>query len=115
MNLLHLKQKKVCYRLLSVFALRLGLFVASWMGLYVVDYLFDLFCLQVSITPEVISKKVNRDVMTTLVKTYGESHMAKKIPAYDGRKSLYTAGPLPFESKEFVVDLNGKKPTASSK
>lgn len=85
------------------------------MGLYVVDYLFDLFCLQVSITPEVISKKVNRDVMTTLVKTYGESHMAKKIPAYDGRKSLYTAGPLPFESKEFVVDLNGKKPTASSK
>ncbi|KAL0669300.1 hypothetical protein Bca4012_032004 [Brassica carinata] len=75
----------------------------------------DLYHYDVSITPEVISKKVNRDVMTTLVKTYGESHMGKKIPAYDGRKSLYTAGPLPFESKEFVVDLNGKKPTASSK
>ncbi|KAH0918481.1 hypothetical protein HID58_026141 [Brassica napus] len=75
----------------------------------------DLYHYDVSISPEVISKKVNRDVMTTLVKTYGESHMAKKIPAYDGRKSLYTAGPLPFESKEFVVDLNDKKPAASSK
>ncbi|KAJ0238931.1 Protein argonaute 5 [Hirschfeldia incana] len=75
----------------------------------------DLYHYDVSISPEVISKKVNRDVMTTLVRTYGESHMGKKIPAYDGRKSLYTAGPLPFESKEFVVDLNDKKPAASSK
>lgn len=84
---------------------------------YRLAFIFVLICLlsQVSISPEVISKKVNRDVMTTLVKTYGESHMGKKIPAYDGRKSLYTAGPLPFESKEFVVDLNDNKPAASSK
>ncbi|CAH8284688.1 unnamed protein product [Eruca vesicaria subsp. sativa] len=75
----------------------------------------DLYHYDVSITPEVVSKKVNREVMTTLVRTYGESHMAKKIPAYDGRKSLYTAGALPFETKEFVVDLNDKKPPASSK
>lgn len=27
------------------------------------------------------------------------------MPAYDGRKSLYTAGSLPFESEEFVVTL----------
>jgi eukaryotic translation initiation factor 2C len=27
------------------------------------------------------------------------------MPAYDGMKSLYTAGPLPFSSKEFVVKL----------
>lgn len=72
-------------------------------------------CSQVSISPEVISKKVNRDVMKTLVETYRESHLAKKIPAYDGRKSLYTAGPLPFETKEFIVDLNDKKSAASSK
>lgn len=70
---------------------------------------------QVAISPEVISKKVNRDVMTTLVRTYGESHLAQKIPAYDGRKSLYTAGPLPFESKEFVVDLKDKKVDGSSR
>ncbi|ESQ51256.1 hypothetical protein EUTSA_v10016181mg [Eutrema salsugineum] len=74
----------------------------------------DLYHYDVSISPEVISKKVNRDVMTTLVRTYGESHLAQKTPAYDGRKSIYTAGPLPFESKEFDVDLNDKKVAGSS-
>ncbi|VVA93223.1 unnamed protein product [Arabis nemorensis] len=74
----------------------------------------DLYHYDVAISPEVISKKVNRDVMTTLVRNYGESHLAQKIPAYDGRKSLYTAGPLPFESKEFVVDLKDKKVDGSS-
>ncbi|CAN8270652.1 unnamed protein product [Cochlearia groenlandica] len=66
----------------------------------------DLYHYDVTITPEVISKKVNRDVMALLVSSYGESHLAQKNPAYDGKKSLYTAGPLPFVSKEFVVDLN---------
>jgi eukaryotic translation initiation factor 2C len=27
------------------------------------------------------------------------------LPAYDGRKSLYTAGSLPFESEEFTITL----------
>ncbi|GFP93558.1 histidine kinase 5 [Phtheirospermum japonicum] len=34
-----------------------------------------------------------------------ESHLGKRLPAYDGRKSLYTAGPLPFVSKEFRITL----------
>lgn len=61
--------------------------------------------LQVTITPEVTSKKVNRDVINELVRLYKESHLGKRNPAYDGRKSLYTAGSLPFTSKEFVVKL----------
>ncbi|XP_028106059.1 uncharacterized protein LOC114305145 isoform X2 [Camellia sinensis] len=36
---------------------------------------------------------------------YRESHLGKRLPAYDGRKSLYTAGPLPFTSKEFKITL----------
>jgi eukaryotic translation initiation factor 2C len=36
------------------------------------------------------------------------------MPAYDGRKSLYTAGALPFEAKEFVVKLVEKNDPASS-
>ena len=55
---------------------------------------FDI--LQVTITPEVTSRGVNRAVMEQLVKLYRESHLGKRLPAYDGRKSLYTAGPLPF-------------------
>ncbi|XP_068309885.1 protein argonaute 5-like, partial [Pyrus communis] len=62
----------------------------------------------VSITPEVASEKINRDVIDQLVKLYKESRLGNRIPAYDGMKSIYTAGPLPFASKEFVVTLPEK-------
>ncbi|GMP32881.1 hypothetical protein CsSME_00006439 [Camellia sinensis var. sinensis] len=65
----------------------------------------DLHQYDVSITPEVTSRGVNRAVMEQLVKMYRESHLGKRLPAYDGRKSLYTAGPLPFTSKEFKITL----------
>ncbi|KAG8378646.1 hypothetical protein BUALT_Bualt07G0007000 [Buddleja alternifolia] len=65
----------------------------------------DLHQYDVSITPEVTSRGVNRAVMEQLVKLYRESHLGKRLPAYDGRKSLYTAGPLPFVSKEFKITL----------
>jgi hypothetical protein len=60
---------------------------------------------QVAITPEVTSRGVNRAVMEQLVKLYRETALGHRLPAYDGRKSLYTAGPLPFSSKEFQISL----------
>ncbi|XP_028793138.1 protein argonaute 1-like isoform X1 [Neltuma alba] len=65
----------------------------------------DLHQYDVTITPEVTSRVVNRAVMEQLVKLYRESHLGKRLPVYDGRKSLYTAGPLPFISKEFRITL----------
>ncbi|XP_062030666.1 protein argonaute 1-like [Rosa rugosa] len=65
----------------------------------------DLHQYDVTITPEVTSRGVNRAVMSQLVKTYKDSHLSSRLPAYDGRKSLYTAGPLPFQSKEFKITL----------
>ncbi|CAN1754430.1 Protein argonaute 1 [Linum perenne] len=65
----------------------------------------DLHQYDITITPEVASRGVNRAVMNQLVTLYRESHLAKRLPAYDGRKSLYTAGPLPFTSKEFRITL----------
>ncbi|XP_031104991.1 protein argonaute 1 [Ipomoea triloba] len=65
----------------------------------------DLHQYDVSITPEVASRGVNRAVMDQLVRLYRESHLGRRLPAYDGRKSLYTAGPLPFVSKEFKITL----------
>ncbi|GKV21484.1 hypothetical protein SLEP1_g31460 [Rubroshorea leprosula] len=59
----------------------------------------------VTITPEVTSRVVNRDVVEKLVELYRESHLGKRLPVYDGRKSLYTAGPLPFSTKEFRILL----------
>ncbi|KAL2661786.1 hypothetical protein AAZV13_02G002500 [Glycine max] len=76
----------------------------------------DLNQYDVSITPEVSSKAVNRSIIAELVRLYKESDLGMRLPAYDGRKSLYTAGPLPFSWREFkikVVDdedrVNGPK------
>ncbi|MCO5572743.1 hypothetical protein L7F22_026502 [Adiantum nelumboides] len=65
----------------------------------------DLHQYDVSISPEVTSRGVNRAVVEQLVKLYRETYLGRRLPAYDGRKSLYTAGPLPFQSKEFSIGL----------
>jgi eukaryotic translation initiation factor 2C len=65
----------------------------------------DLHQYDVSITPEVTSRAVNRAVMEQLVKIHRESSLGQRLPVYDGRKSMYTAGALPFEFKEFHIIL----------
>ncbi|KAM0056645.1 putative post-transcriptional gene silencing PAZ-Argonaute family [Helianthus debilis subsp. tardiflorus] len=65
----------------------------------------DLHQYDVTITPEVTSRGVNRAVMEQLVKLYRNSDLGKLLPAYDGGRSLYTAGPFPFISKEFKITL----------
>ncbi|KAI4985615.1 hypothetical protein ZWY2020_018245 [Hordeum vulgare] len=65
----------------------------------------NLFHYDVSINPESKSRAVNREVLSELIKVHGKTSLGGKLPAYDGRKSLYTAGSLPFESEEFSVTL----------
>ncbi|OWM69793.1 hypothetical protein CDL15_Pgr025642 [Punica granatum] len=65
----------------------------------------DLNQYDVTITPEVASRTVNRAIMAELVRLYRESALGMRLPAYDGRKSLYTAGELPFVAKEFRIKL----------
>ncbi|KAI5012697.1 hypothetical protein ZWY2020_024963 [Hordeum vulgare] len=61
--------------------------------------------IRVSINPESKSRAVNREVLSELIKVHDKTSLGSKLPAYDGRKSLYTAGSLPFESEEFSVTL----------
>jgi eukaryotic translation initiation factor 2C len=65
----------------------------------------DLHQYDVSITPEVTSRVVSRAVIHELVNLHRASYLGGRLPVYDGRKSLYTAGPLPFTSKEFQITL----------
>ncbi|QCE08282.1 protein argonaute 10-like [Vigna unguiculata] len=65
----------------------------------------DLNQYDVAITPEVSSKTVNRSIIAELVRLYKESDLGMRLPAYDGRKSLYTAGQLPFAWREFKIKL----------
>jgi len=60
---------------------------------------------QVSITPEVTSRVLSRAIIKELVNLHKQSYLGGRLPAYDGRKSLYTAGPLPFPSQEFHITL----------
>lgn len=43
--------------------------------------------------------------MKRLVKLHGDTDLGKMLPVYDGRRALYTAGLLPFTSKDFAVTL----------
>ncbi|KAI5400667.1 hypothetical protein KIW84_065522 [Lathyrus oleraceus] len=65
----------------------------------------DLNQYDVTITPEVSSRTVNRSIIAELVRLYKDSDLGMRLPAYDGRKSLYTAGQLPFSWKDFMIKL----------
>ncbi|XP_073265971.1 protein argonaute MEL1 [Populus alba] len=74
----------------------------------------DLHHYDVSITPEVASRGVNRAIMRELL-ALNSTHFQSRKPAYDGRKGFYTAGPLTFTSKDFVVTLIDKDDQGSVK
>ncbi|KAI4374458.1 hypothetical protein MLD38_012451 [Melastoma candidum] len=102
------------------FPLRLGLGSKGTRCIVKANHFFaelpdkDLHQYDVSITPEVSSRVGNRQVMKKLVDLYKESLLGNRLPAYDGRKSLYTAGPLPFQSKEFRITLIGDEEGAGT-
>lgn len=60
----------------------------------------------VKIIPEVNSTKLNKSIMTELVKIHKNTDLGMKLPVYDGRRALYTAGTLPFISKKFTVTIS---------
>ncbi|KAH9660317.1 protein argonaute 5 [Citrus sinensis] len=74
----------------------------------------DIHHYDVSITPWVTSKKINRQIISQLINLYRLTDLGGRIPAYDGMKSIYTAGPLPFQSKEFIIELPDSDPRPSS-
>ncbi|KAL6894480.1 hypothetical protein ACP4OV_008578 [Aristida adscensionis] len=60
--------------------------------------------LPVVITPESSSRKRNKWLFSELVELH-KQHLNGRRPVYDGRKGLFTAGPLPFKEREFVLKL----------
>ncbi|XP_071730803.1 protein argonaute MEL1-like [Rutidosis leptorrhynchoides] len=63
----------------------------------------------VTITPEVTSKSKCKAILKCLTEKYHTSHLGNRRLAYDGKKSAFAAGSLPFESKEFVVTVPDNK------
>ncbi|KAL6637130.1 hypothetical protein ACP70R_024702 [Stipagrostis hirtigluma subsp. patula] len=64
----------------------------------------DIYHYDVVISPESNSRERNRWIINELVKLH-KQYLNGRLPVYDGRKGLFTAGPLPFTSKQFVLKL----------
>ncbi|PUZ37585.1 hypothetical protein GQ55_9G130900 [Panicum hallii var. hallii] len=64
----------------------------------------EIYHYDVAITPESISRTRNRWIINELVNLHKE-YLGGRLPVYDGKKGLFTAGPLPFKAKEFVLML----------
>ncbi|PWZ20615.1 Protein argonaute 12 [Zea mays] len=64
----------------------------------------EIYHYDVVISPESQSRKRNRWILNELVKLH-KDYLNGRLPVYDGRKGLFTAGPLPFKTKEFVLEL----------
>ncbi|TVU03971.1 hypothetical protein EJB05_50467 [Eragrostis curvula] len=62
----------------------------------------------VAITPEPTLKAVYRKIISKLVNDHETTDFGGRLPAYDGSRSLFTAGELPFKSKQFDVTLAGR-------
>uniref|UniRef100_A0A0E0D4L9 Piwi domain-containing protein n=1 Tax=Oryza meridionalis TaxID=40149 RepID=A0A0E0D4L9_9ORYZ len=62
----------------------------------------DIYHYDVVISPESTSRERNRSIINKLVALH-KQFLDGRLPVYDGRKSIYTAGPLPFKTKDFVV------------
>ncbi|KQK13776.2 hypothetical protein BRADI_1g12431v3 [Brachypodium distachyon] len=64
----------------------------------------EIYHYDVVINPETRSRERNRLIINELVRLH-KQYLDGRLPVYDGRKSIYTAGALPFTNKEFVVKL----------
>ncbi|KAM0872318.1 hypothetical protein ACQ4PT_038792 [Festuca glaucescens] len=64
----------------------------------------EVLATEVAIFPETRSRDRNRSIVNELVRLHRQ-YLDGRLPVYDGRKNIYTAGALPFKNKEFVVKL----------
>lgn len=65
--------------------------------------------MQVSIEPVQTNKEVCREIFRKLRETFGDAECGGKQGAYDGEKSYFTSGSLPFNTKEFPIFLDDRR------
>ena len=76
-----------------------------YLNTYFFSYRGYIHHYHISIVPDKCPRKVNRDIIETMVHAYNRIFGAKK-PVFDGRSNLYVREPLPIGTE--VVDLEVK-------
>ncbi|KAI4998638.1 hypothetical protein ZWY2020_053980 [Hordeum vulgare] len=65
----------------------------------------EMYHYDVSISPESMARERNRSIINELVRLH-KQYLDGRLPAYDGRNGMFTAAPLPFKTKEFLVKVS---------
>lgn len=65
---------------------------------------------EISITPDKCPRRVNREIIETMVQAYSQKIFQGTKPVFDGRKNLYSRDPLPIgkDKAELEVTLPGE-------
>ncbi|XP_003561331.2 protein argonaute 14 [Brachypodium distachyon] len=69
----------------------------------------DVCHYDVAINPEPKARRINRVLMSELLNIHRASSLGGLLVAYDGSKSLYTAGELPFKVMDFSIKLGKER------
>uniref|UniRef100_A0A673LRY1 Protein argonaute-3-like n=1 Tax=Sinocyclocheilus rhinocerous TaxID=307959 RepID=A0A673LRY1_9TELE len=65
----------------------------------------DVYLYEVDIKPEKCPRRVNREVVDSMVQHFKVTIFGDRRPVYDGKKSLYTANPLPVAPAGVDLDV----------
>ncbi|MCI4395505.1 hypothetical protein PGIGA_G00181350 [Pangasianodon gigas] len=65
----------------------------------------DVYLYEVDIKPERCPRRVNREVVDSMVQHFKVTIFGDRRPVYDGKKSLYTAHPLPVAAGGVDLDV----------
>lgn len=65
----------------------------------------DIHHYDIDINPDKCPRRVNREIIDTMVENYRTAIFQDRNPVFDGRKNLYTAQPLPIDNQKLEVDV----------
>ena len=70
----------------------------------------DLHHYDVEIKPDKCPRRVNRQILETMVENFRNAIFQDRRPVFDGRRNMYTAQPLPIDKQrvELEVTLPGE-------
>ncbi|XP_039253846.2 protein argonaute-2-like [Styela clava] len=65
----------------------------------------DIHHYDIDIHPDKCPRRVNREIIETMVGNYRTAIFQDRNPVFDGRKNLYTAQPLPIDNQKLEVEV----------
>uniref|UniRef100_A0AAX7VCU7 Protein argonaute-1 n=1 Tax=Astatotilapia calliptera TaxID=8154 RepID=A0AAX7VCU7_ASTCA len=68
----------------------------------------DVYLYEVDIKPDKCPRRVNREVVDSMVQHFKVTIFGDRLPVYDGKKSLYTVSPLPVDLDVTLPGEGGK-------